>query len=115
VKPSDKEKRRIDAKFEKLKKGEILSVKNLPTDASTADTIKYQLCQKVCWLKNEKRLEYEALAKAMGCDVIRAKQMAHSHYDAFTLEELVNYFDKLLASDLAKDVGSHLVLLPKAG
>jgi hypothetical protein len=42
--------------------------------------------------------------KVAQLEVLCAKKIA---------EQLVNYFDKLLVSDLAKDVGAHLALLPK--
>jgi hypothetical protein len=37
--------------------------------------------------------------------VTRVKQMTHSHHKAFSMEDLLGYYDKLLKSDIAKDVG----------
>lgn len=87
----------------RIELGEALYSESLAPDASTSDRIKWEICQKICHVYNETGEDLSKMAKIIGCEIIQAKLMIHSHYKAFSMEALVEALDKLRNSDLVDE------------
>ena len=75
----------------------------LPSNASAADRIKYQLCERFVLYRNESGIGQVEIAKKLKISESVVSRILHYHIEDFTIDRLVNYLAKL---------GWNLVLRP---
>ena len=69
----------------------------LPTNPTPTEEIKYDLCQKILAYQQDSKLSDEEIARRIGLNVEKVREIMYSHFHKFTLDELVIYSDKLFS------------------
>lgn len=104
-----------DEYWAKLDSGEILSHHLLEPGATTTDKMKYYLCQAMCHLMNTSKTDYKTMARISGKEIIQIKQMVHSHYRSFSLDILMETYEKLINSELVSESSAAEIKLIASG
>ena len=67
----------------------------LHPNASAAERVKYNLCKNIARYERENNLTEKELAKRLGITHSRLEKILFCHIDELSLEELVDYLEKL--------------------
>jgi predicted XRE-type DNA-binding protein len=71
--------------------------RSLPTNASSIDKVKYQICEKILAYQQDNNLTIEKIASKIQLTTAETKEIFHYHLDRFTLERLITYANRLLS------------------
>ena len=74
------------------------SAKDIPENPTPLEKIKYKLCQKILSYQQNNNLSDKELAKRMKLSYEETLQILFCWIEKFTLDNLVNYANKLLTS-----------------
>ena len=88
--PSRKELDRVRKKLEKLN-----PVRLLPSDASKADKLKFELCKQFVTHLQEEGISQLALAKELDIEPARLNEILKYRLDLFTVDRLLDYAERL--------------------
>ncbi len=88
--PDKKELERVRRKLEKIE-----PVRLLPTSASKADKLKFELCRQFVVFLREHRMSQLALAKQLGIEPARLNEIVKYRIDLFTVDRLLDYAERL--------------------
>jgi predicted XRE-type DNA-binding protein len=88
--PSEKELKLIRAKLAKVEPSRLL-----PKNASKADRLKYQLCEKFVVYLTEHRLSQAALARKLKVDPSRVNEIVKYRIDLYTVDKLMDLAERL--------------------
>jgi predicted XRE-type DNA-binding protein len=94
--PSEKELRAIRAKLEKAEPS-----RTLPKNASKADRLKYELCEKFVVYLRKHKMTQAALARKLKVDPSRINEIVKYRIDLYTADKLLDLAERL---DLDLDV-----------
>ena len=86
----------IRTHFAKLRKAELAGVQFLPDTATADERVRYDLCQDICRIFNERKMSIQALAQGLGLSVEKTNLVIHSRYDSFSTNELSRSFERLM-------------------
>src|SRR5881396_3348599 len=67
----------------------------LPANASVADKFKYEICQTILTYQQQNKISYEKLTRQIDLSFARTMNILKSRINDFTLNELVDYLEKL--------------------
>lgn len=88
--PSEKELKSIRTKLEKAEPSRLL-----PKNASKADRLKYQLCEKFVIYLNENHMTQAQLAKKLKIDPSRVNEIVKYRIDLYTVDKLMDLAERL--------------------
>ena len=88
--PNKKELERVRKKLEKVD-----PVRLLPSDASKADKLKFELCKQFVAYIQEEETSQLALAKELDIEPARLNEIVKYRIDLFTVDRLLDYVERL--------------------
>jgi predicted XRE-type DNA-binding protein len=88
--PKKSELERVKKKLAKLP-----AVRLLPSDASKADKLKFELCKQFVTYLQEEDISQLALAKQLEIDPARLNEIVKYRIDLFTVDRLLGYAEQL--------------------
>jgi predicted XRE-type DNA-binding protein len=88
--PSEKELKSIRTKLSKVEPSRLL-----PKNASKADRIKYQICEKFVIYLTENKMTQVELAKKLKVDPSRINEIVKYRIDLYTIDKLIDLAEKL--------------------
>ena len=88
--PSDKELKSVRAKLSKVEPSRLL-----PKNASKADRLKFQLCEKFVIYLTENDMSQIQLAKKLKVDPSRINEIVKYRIDLYTVDKLMEHAEKL--------------------
>jgi len=77
---------------------------HLPDNATPVEKVKYALCEKILNHQQSNDLSDEEIADKVKITVGEARDILYCHIDYFTLENLINYANRLFAPSQIKIV-----------
>ncbi len=88
--PNEKELKRIRAKLEVIEPSRVL-----PENASMADRLKYQLCEKFVVYLMENKISQAQLARQLKVDPSRINEIVKYRIDLYTIDKLIDLAEQL--------------------
>jgi predicted XRE-type DNA-binding protein len=88
--PSEKELKSIRLKLEKAEPSRLL-----PKNASKADRLKYELCEKFVIYLSDHKMTQVQLAKKLKIDPSRINEIVKYRIDLFTIDKLMDLAEQL--------------------
>lgn len=86
-------KNELDKMRKRLEK--IEPTRGLPTNASKADRLKYELCKQFVMHLNREQMSQKELAKKLGIEPARLNEIVKYRIDLFTVDRLLGYLELL--------------------
>jgi predicted XRE-type DNA-binding protein len=88
--PSEKELKKIRIKLAKAEPSRLL-----PKNASKADRVKYELCEKFVVYLNQHKITQVQLAKKLKVDPSRVNEIVKYRIDLYTVDKLMELAERL--------------------
>ena len=88
--PNNKELEKIRKKMERVE-----PVRLLPSGASKADKLKFELCKQFVTYLQDEGISQSALAKELGIEPARLNEIVKYRIDLFTVDRLLDYVEML--------------------
>ena len=88
--PSEKELKTVRAKLEKAEPSRLL-----PKNASKADRLKYELCEKFVIYLTRHKISQAQLARKLKVDPARINEIIKYRIDLYTVDKLMDLAEKL--------------------
>jgi len=88
--PSEKKLKEIRARLEKAQPS-----RTLPENASTADCLKYKICEKFVQYLLDNKMSQAELARQLNMDPARLNEIVKYRIDLFTVDKLLEFAEVL--------------------
>ncbi|CAG8628118.1 17514_t:CDS:2 [Racocetra fulgida] len=81
--------------FRQVESDNVLGSVILSKEATTLEKIKYELCQNIVRYKRIKKMTLDKVANILRLDELTTNKLLHYHIEAFALDSLISYVEKL--------------------
>ena len=85
----------------------------LSPKATELEKMKYQVCDGIVKFKSKKNIPDEEVIKRLQITSAKLQDIINHNYKELTFQELMNYFEKLAASEKTKLVVYHKIIMIK--
>ena len=79
----------------------------LPENASMEDKFKYEICQTILTYQQESKIAYQEIARQLDLPFAETMALLKKRINNFTLNDLVNYLEKLTIPCQVKIIPAH--------
>ena len=86
----------------------------LPEDASVEDKFKYEICQTILAYQQGNKISYQEIARQIDLSFAKTMNILKGRINNFTLNELVNYLEKLTIPCQVKIIPVKLESIPRS-